>query len=175
MDAIFHEVETWLREPPSDLLALADLNLAWGLVLGLERGRERLEQAHRLRSTALGEDHPKTLEAFRALGGWRQEDTGPSPGTDSGPREWDGGARFEGPKDSGGESQESELKRLHRRLARLCHPDAGLDDASESEITWRHETMIRVNRAAESGNLFLLRALLDEALARMGTGKQVPL
>jgi hypothetical protein len=47
-------------------------------------------------------------------------------------------------------------------LARLCHPDG----AAYEEAAWRHELMVRVNQAADAGDLFSLRALFREALAR---------
>ncbi|MGH7442644.1 MAG: hypothetical protein ACREKE_08240 [bacterium] len=170
LEAIFSEVETWLRVLSSDAPALAELHLAWGLALGIEQGREHLEQAFSLRLKLWGPAHPKTLEARQAMGGLqeRAEESGPPDNT---PRAWDGGSYFESQVEPASlETAGSELKRLYHRLARLCHPDG----APEGEAVWRHELMVRVNQAAEVGDLFLLRALLREALSRNAASLKTP-
>jgi tetratricopeptide (TPR) repeat protein len=156
---IFEAAQGWLRAAGGDSPALADLELGWGLALGPAEGRPHLELALSLRRRLLGPQHPRTREAEQALGGLAAEPVvdGASPG----PRAWDGGAQFQAASGAG-EAASAELKRLHRRLARLCHPDG----AAMDEAAWRHELMVRVNQAADAGDLFSLRALFREALAR---------
>ena len=160
---IFEAAQAWLRAGGGESPALADLELGWGLALGPVEGRGHLELALSLRRRLLGPAHPRTLEAEQALGGWGggAGPARPAPVESEGPRAWDGGAQFQAPAGSG-PSADAELKRLHRRLARLCHPDG----AADSEAAWRHELMVRVNHAADAGDVFSLRTLLREALAR---------
>ncbi|HTB21159.1 MAG TPA: J domain-containing protein [bacterium] len=174
--AIFSEAEVWLREAGGESPALADLHLAWGLALGADEGRAHLEEARGLRLRLLGASHPRTREAEQALLGL---ETQAPPPADAGPRDWDGGARFtEAPGDRRGEgagnllfeNSAAELKRLHRRLVRLCHPDT----APEGEAAAWHELMVKVNLAAEAGDLFVLRTLLRETLARRAADRKTP-
>lgn len=171
---IFSEAETWLREAGGESVELADLHLAWGLALGTEAGRSHLEEALGLRRRLLGPSHPRTREAEQALNGL---ETQAPPPADAGPRDWDGGARFtEAVPESDHawappvEEGTNELKRLHRRLVRLCHPDA----APIGEAANWHELMVKVNLAAEAGDLFTLRTLLRETLARRAAERKTP-
>jgi tetratricopeptide (TPR) repeat protein len=155
-EAVFAAAETWLRASGLESLALADLHLGWGLALGPQRGRGHLETALSLRRRLLGPEHPRTREAEQALVGLAN--AVPSSASDAGGlRLWDGGARFEAPLSE----PAGELKRLQRRLVRLCHPDAA------PQQLWRHELMVRVNRAVEAGDVFTLRGLLREAFGRL--------
>jgi hypothetical protein len=173
---IFSEAETWLRQAGGESPALADLHLAWGLALGAREGRAHLEEALHLRQRLLGPSHPRTREAQQALMGLDTAVPGPA---DETPRDWDGGARFTesaaAPVDGfqAGfplESAAAELKRLHRRLVRLCHPDK----APRREAAAWHELMVKVNLASEAGDLFTLRALLRETLARKAADRGTP-
>ncbi|HTA16443.1 MAG TPA: J domain-containing protein [bacterium] len=174
---IFSEAETWLRQAGGESLGLADLHLAWGLALGVGEGRAHLEEALRLRLRLLGPSHPRTREAEQALMGL---DTGIPAPADETPRDWDGGTRFGEAAASGAvegfqagvppESAAGELKRLHRRLVRLCHPD----QAPRKEAAAWHELMVKVNLASEAGDLFTLRALLRETLARRAADRRTP-
>ena len=175
---IFSSAEAWLRGAGGESPALADLHLGWGLALGSGEARAHLELALSLRRRLLGPEHPRTREAEQALNGLAgrggQAASGPleafgarpDPAQHDGPRDWDGGARFA--EESGSNGASAELKRLHRRLARLCHPDA----APSGEAAWRHELMVRINHAAEVGDLFSLRALLRETLARLAADRR---
>jgi hypothetical protein len=156
---VFARAEAWMRAAGGDSPALADLHLGWGLVLGGDEGRGHLELALSLRRRTLGPQHPRTLEAEQALSGLA---VGAGPSSDGGAREWDGGLRFEAPQ--AGPSAQAELKRLQRRLVRLCHPDGG------DQAPWRHDLMVRVNQAVDAGDLYSLRGLLREALARQAQG-----
>lgn len=62
------------------------------------------------------------------------------------------------------ESQAQQLKRLHRRLARLLHPDLAQDEAERVRLG---ELMARVNAAYEAGDL----TGLELFAARLGTGE----
>jgi hypothetical protein len=160
---IFAAAQGWLRAAGGESPALADLELGWGLALGPEQGLSHVELALRLRRRLLGPAHPRTREAEQALaglGGAVMEPAAPEPEA-AGPRPWDGGAQFQAPPGAG-EAAAAELKRLHRRLVRLCHPDG----AADGEAAWRHELMVKVNQAADAGDLFTLRTLFREALAR---------
>lgn len=163
---IFEAAQAWLRAAGGESPALADLELGWGLALGPSEGRAHLELALSLRRRLLGPAHPRTLEAEQALGGWGGETAPPRPEPveAEGPRPWDGGAQFQAPAGAS-EAAAAELKRLHRRLVRLCHPDG----AADSEAAWRHELMVRVNHAADAADVFSLRTLLREALARQAS------
>jgi hypothetical protein len=156
--AVFAAAEAWLRQagPPSP--ALADLHLGWGLALGSLEGRPHLEEALSLRRRLLGPEHARTREAEQALAGLGQTVGAAEPAGDGEAKAWDGGALFQA-ADTG--SAAAELKRLHRRLVRLSHPDAAPQQA------WRHALMVRVNQAAESGDLYALRGLLREALSHL--------
>jgi hypothetical protein len=174
---IFSEAETWLRQAGGESPALADLHLAWGLALGLGAGRAHLEEALSLRKRMLGPSHPRTHEAQQALLGL---DTRIPVPADKTPRDWDGGLRFAEAAASmlpegfqagvPGDGAAGELKRLHRRLVRLCHPDTA---PSGEAATW-HELMVKVNLASEAGDLFTLRALLRETLARRAADRRTP-
>jgi hypothetical protein len=154
--AIFEAASSWVRQAGPESPALADLHLGWGLALGADAGAEHLRQAVQLRRRLLGVEHPRTKEAEQALGGFSAQSPPPAP--EGGPaRAWDGGAVFQAPPPD----SSAELKRLHRRLVRLCHPDAAPDEA------WRHGLMVRVNQAAELGDLYALRGLLREALSHL--------
>ena len=158
--AIFRAAEGWLAEAGAqESLAAADLHLGWGLALGGGQGRGQLELALSLRKRLLGPQHPRTREADQALAGLAQ--SAPATEAPSGPRSWDGGADFS-PAPAAESGAEAEIRRLRHRLARLCHPDAATDPADAAR---RHEWMVRVNRAAELGDLFSLRAQLREVLA----------
>lgn len=155
-EAVFRAAESWLKAVGSESPALADLHLGWGLSLGLPEGRDHLELALSLRRRLLGPQHPRTLEAAQALGGLPAD--GEAAALEGETRAWDGGSLFQAPAADLGAA---ELKRLHRRLVRLCHPDAAPQQA------WRHGLMVRVNQAAEVGDLYALRGLLREALSRL--------
>jgi tetratricopeptide (TPR) repeat protein len=160
---IFATAETWLREAGGESPALADLHLGWGLALGSREGRAHLELALSLRRRLLGPAHFRTLEAEQALQGLSTE--APPRPADEAPRAWDGGAQFA--VDAPATGAAAELKRLHRRLARMVHPDG----APDADAAWRHELMVRINRAAEVNDLFSLRALMREALARLAADR----
>jgi hypothetical protein len=64
------------------------------------------------------------------------------------------------------ESQAQQLKRLHRRLARLLHPDLAQDEAERVRLG---ELMARVNAAYEAGDL----TGLELFAARLGTGESL--
>lgn len=153
--AVFQTALGWLRQVGPESQAMADLQLGWGLSLGAKEGRPHLEEALSLRRRLLGPAHPRTLEAEQALAGFSPA---PAPPSDGEARAWDGGAQFVAPDLGQGSA---ELKRLHRRLVRLCHPDAARHQL------WRHDLMVRVNHAADVGDLFALRGLLREALGHM--------
>jgi hypothetical protein len=164
---IFKAAEAWLAEAGAqESLAAADLHLGWGLALGSGMGREHLELALSLRKRLLGSAHPRTREAEQALGGLAQ--AAPAPENGGEPRSWDGGAVFSPAPDAEGAAA-AEIRRLRHRLARLCHPDAAVDPADAAR---RHEWMVRVNRAAELGDLFSLRAQLREVLALQAGGRK---
>ena len=170
--AIFSEAETWLREAGGESPALADLHMAWGLAFGAAAGRAHLEEALGLRRRLLGTAHPRTREAEQALSGLDSQNPPPADVT---PRAWDGGARFQvgaevfaGGSGASIDASATEVKRLHRQLSRLCHPDTALD----GDVAHRHEMMVKVNLAAEAGDLFALRLLLRESLARRASDRQ---
>jgi len=156
---IFLQAEAWLQSAGGESPALADLHLGWGLSLGPERGRQHLELALSLRRRLLGPQHPRTREAEQAMAGLNG--SAPS-GSGDGPVEWNGGAQFAAPP--GADSLSVEVKRLHRRLARLCHPDTA---PSPDQVAWRHDLMSRVNHASDVGDLFSLRAFLREAYGHL--------
>lgn len=160
---IFVQAEAWLQSAGGESPALADLQLGWGLALGPEQGRAHLEQALSLRRRLLGPQHPRTREAEQALAGLSAASPG---GGGDGPREWDGGAQFAAP--AGADSAAAEIKRLHRRLARLCHPDTA---TSAEDALWRHDIMARVNHSADVGDIFSLRAFLREAYGHLAKGQ----
>ena len=146
------------------------------MALGSAEGRAHLEEARGLRLRLLGPSHARTREAEQALLGL---ETQAPPPADATPRDWDGGVRFteapgaragQGPGNLLFENSAAELKRLHRRLVRLCHPDA----APAGEAAAWHELMVKVNLAAEAGDLFILRTLLRETLARRAADRKIP-
>jgi hypothetical protein len=162
---IFQAASSWLAEAGAqESLASADLQLGWGLALGSVQGRVHLELALSLRKRLLGPGHPRTREAEQALSGLAQAMPAAAPaqeGEGGAPRSWDGGAVFSPAPEAEGAGA-AEIRRLRHRLARLCHPDAAVDSTDAAR---RHEWMVRVNRAAELGDLFSLRAQLREVLA----------
>jgi hypothetical protein len=151
---IYTQTEQWLLEAAGDSLALADLYLTWGLTLGGPLGHAKLEQALSLRRRLLGPSHPRTREAEQALGGAPVE----AASGNGEPQAWDGGGRFQ----SEGPSWAEEVKKLHRQLARLCHPDGA---ASPDEAEQRHQRMVQINALAGAGDVLTLRRLLDEVTA----------
>lgn len=156
--AVFNAAEAWLHEAGPESPALADLHLGWGLSLGPGAGRPHLERALSLRRRLLGPQHPRTREAEQALAGLASGTASqPKAQASEGAQPWDGGAQFQAPLGQAA----AEIKRLQRRLVRLCHPDAAPGQA------WRHDLMVRVNHAAAVGDLFGLRALFREALGRL--------
>lgn len=157
--AVFDAAAGWLRQAGPEGPAMADLQLGWGLSLGPKEGRPHIEEALSLRRRLLGPEHPRTREAEQALGGFSSA-AAPSqqPLGEGAAQSWDGGAVFSAP-DAG--AAQGELKRLQRRLVRLCHPDAAPQEQ------WRHELMVRINHAVDVGDLFALRGLLREALGHL--------
>ena len=163
--ALFKHTEGWLLAQSDESLALADLYLSWGLAFPGPQGLPYLELAVSLRKRLLGPQHPRTREAEQALGGLPGEAGQPS-ANDGLPQAWDGGGRFEAPAAA---STAAEVKRLHRRLAQLCHPDGAQDPEQEAQ---RHLWMVRINAAAANGDLLTLRALMREVLATLAQGRQ---
>lgn len=160
---IFSTVESWLRADGRESPALADLHLAWGLALGPQNGKAHLELALQLRRRLLPPGSVRIREAEQALNGIAAGPVAPGDGT---PRTWDGGAQFGG--ELPGTGWDAEVRRLHRKLARLCHPDAAGPAA-----VWSHEMTVRVNQAAQDGDLGALRGLFRETLARLAEDRRV--
>ena len=63
------------------------------------------------------------------------------------------------PKAAASESQQTDLRRLYRELAKRFHPDLTTDPNQKG---WREEMMAKVNLAYESNDLNALRALQSE-------------
>ena len=163
-EALFKKTEDWLLAHGDESLALADLHLGWGLAFPGEQGRPHLELAVSLRKRLLGPQHVRTREAEQALGGLPPQAA--SEPLDGQPQAWNGGGQFGAPALA---STAAEVKRLHRRLAQLCHPDGAQDPAQEAR---RHDWMVRINAAAANGDLLTLRALMREVLATLAQGRR---
>ena len=159
--ALYQRMEAWLQEAGSESPALADLYLSWGLAFPGPQGRPYLEQALSLRRRLLGPQHPRTREAEQALGGLPPSASTQLHGEPAEPQAWNGGGQFQAPDES---STAAEAKRLHRRLARLCHPDGA---QGPEEAAQRHQWMVKVNAAAAAGDLLSLRVLMREVLAAL--------
>jgi hypothetical protein len=162
-DALYARTEAWLKDAGPESLALADLYLSWGLAFSGAKGRPYLEQALSLRRRLLGPQHPRTREAEQALGGLPGAQAAAS--SDGQPQAWDGGGRFQGEEPA----VAAEAKRLHRRLARLCHPDGAQDPA---EAQRRHQWMVKINAAAAAGDVLSLRLLMREVLAALAQARK---
>jgi hypothetical protein len=164
-ESMFKKTEEWLLAHGDESLALADLYLGWGLAFPGDKGRPHLELAVSLRMRLLGPQHIRTREAEQALGGLPSQ-AAPDPQQDGQPQAWNGGGQFGAPALA---STAAEAKRLHRRLAQLCHPDGAQDPAEEAQ---RHDWMVRINAAAANGDLLVLRALMREVLATLAQGRR---
>jgi hypothetical protein len=164
-EALYQRTEAWLKEAGGESLALADLYLGWGLAFPGAKGRPYLELALSLRRRLLGPQHPRTREAEQALGGLPSS-ARVTPGLEGQVQAWDGGGLFQAEAEP---SYAAEAKRLHRRLARLCHPD-GAQNPAEAEQ--RHQWMVKINAAAAVGDVLSLRTLMREVLAALAKGRR---
>ena len=164
-EALYQRTELWLKESNGESLALADLYLAWGLAFPGAHGRPYLELALSLRRRLLGPKHARTLEAEQAWGGLPS--SAPTESSGEGQTQvWNGGGRFQAESEP---SYAAEAKRLHRRLARLCHPDGAQDPSQAQE---RHQWMVKINAAASVGDVLSLRMLMREVLASLAKARQ---
>jgi hypothetical protein len=164
-EMLYQRTEGWLKQAGGESPALADLYLSWGLAFPGAKGRSYLELALSLRRRLLGPQHPRTREAEQALGGLPSKPSS-APHEEGQVQAWDGGGLFQAEAEP---SYAAEAKRLHRRLARLCHPDGAQDPA---EAQRRHQWMVKINAAAAVGDVLSLRLLMREVLAALAKARQ---
>lgn len=173
--AVLAQVTEIDRELEALSAALAAFAHAWERALGEDFARAAAAERLVRRLQVLEEGLLELAERCRAGApappsaprrGGRPLGPGPRrPPGRAGPAQSPGAAAVDGAEEvHEAEPVDRAVKRLHRRLARLLHPDLA---AGDGEQAWRSEWMARANAAYERGDLAALEVMAE----RLGAGE----